>query len=97
MILIGIDHSYREEGLPGKPVESQSDDVDHFHPDYFGRGIVWQLPNYAAMEHGYKQAKRLFEMDNRVIVDCTVEGKLDIFPKEDFRAFIESSKARSKN
>lgn len=53
VILIGIDHSYAFEGQPGVPVVSNGNDFNHFSPDYFGKGTVWQLPNYKAMEFGY--------------------------------------------
>ena len=97
VILIGVDHSYREKGVPGQPVRSQKDDVDHFHPEYFGRGAVWQLPNYLAMEDGYRNAKRLFETEGRRVIDCTLDGKLEVFEKAEISAYLARSEYAPKH
>lgn len=81
VILIGVDHTYERRGDPGKPVVSEKDDRDHFSPRYFGKGVVWQLPNYAAMEEGYTRARRLFEESGRIIVNATVGGNLEVFDR----------------
>jgi hypothetical protein len=91
VILIGVDHSYNINGQSGLPVTSKGDDQNHFSKEYFGKGTVWQLPNFQAMELGYKKNRELFEMDNRVIVDATVGGKLNIFPKVIFSDYINQS------
>lgn len=80
-ILIGVDHSYSESGTPNKVVRSDHKDRDHFSGAYFGAGVVWQLPDLAAMERGYRMAKELYESDGRQIVDATINGKLHVFPK----------------
>ena len=91
VVLIGMDHNFSVTGEGGKAVTSQGADADHFSPNYFGKGILWQLPNYALMEHGYTVAKKLFEKDNRKIVDATVNGKLEVFPKVIFEDFLANS------
>lgn len=43
--LIGVDHSFKTKGDPHKLVKSETADPNHFHPNYFGKGIKWQLPD----------------------------------------------------
>jgi hypothetical protein len=89
VILIGVDHSFADKGPPNVTVESKGDDPNHFHPDYFGKGFRWQLPDLELCEHAYGLARRAFEEDGRRIVDATVGGKLDIFPKVGFTSLFE--------
>ncbi len=96
VILIGVDHSYSQKGKPGKAIVSSKEDVDHFSPAYFGKGITWQLPNYINMEIGYMKNKLLFEKKDRQIVDATKDGNLQIFPKVIFKHYLQNSKYRNK-
>lgn len=82
-ILIGVDHNYLDSGTPNEVVRAKTDDRNHFSKDYFGKGVVWQLPDLAAMERGYVYVKRLFEKHGRQVVDATLDGKLHVFPKAD--------------
>lgn len=88
IILIGVDHSFQEKGISNKPVMADKNDVDHFSPDYFGKGVVWQLPDYQQNEWAYSMAKEAFENEGREIVDATLDGKLQVFPKVDFTALF---------
>ncbi|MFC1583471.1 6-hydroxymethylpterin diphosphokinase MptE-like protein [Candidatus Neomarinimicrobiota bacterium] len=89
VILIGVDHSFKEQGVSNQPIASQQDDINHFHPDYFGKGTVWQLPDYQQTEWAYSMAKEVFEHDGRQIVDATVDGKLQVFPKVDLSTLLQ--------
>ncbi|HEX2698236.1 MAG TPA: 6-hydroxymethylpterin diphosphokinase MptE-like protein, partial [Anaerolineales bacterium] len=91
VILIGVDHSYAQKGTPGLTIVSQEGDRNHFSKDYFGKGITWQLPDYQAMEEGYRMAKGLFEKNGRKIVDGTPGGHLEIFQKVNFYDFLQNS------
>ncbi len=85
IILIGVDHSFSTEGVPNKTVMGDENmDKNHFHPDYFPKGVKWQLPDLIRSEIAYSLAKRAFEGDHRKIWDATVGGKLSVFPKVDF-------------
>jgi hypothetical protein len=84
VILIGVDHSFTTQGPAHKEVVSEGSDPDHFDPNYFGKGFRWQLPDLAQSEKGYAELKKMFEEDNRRILDATVNGKLNVFPKVDF-------------
>ena len=89
VILIGVDHSFVDQGLPNRTVESTGPDQSHFDPEYFGEGFRWQLPDLETSETAYRLARDAFEEDGRRILDATVGGKLDIFPKVDFTSLFE--------
>jgi hypothetical protein len=90
VVLIGVDHSFSTRGSPNVTVVSAGNDRDHFSSDYFGRGFRWQLPDLAASERAYGLAKTAFERDGRRVVDATVGGKLDVFPKVDYESLFRS-------
>jgi GT2 family glycosyltransferase/glycosyltransferase involved in cell wall biosynthesis len=92
VILIGVDHHFTTQGDPNKEVISQGDDPNHFHPDYFGKGIRWHLPDLERSEGSYRMAKEAFEKDGRKILDATVGGKLTIFTKVDYLQLFCTSK-----
>lgn len=86
--LIGVDHSFSTKGTPHSIVESEQEDKNHFHPDYFGKGFRWQLPDLKRSEEAFKLARQIFTSDGRMIFDATVNGNLDVFPKIDYRSVI---------
>lgn len=81
VILVGVDHRFAISGQPNQLVVSEGPDSSHFDPNYFGKGVKWQLPDYETMETAYRQAKKAFESSGRKIVDATVGGALTVFPK----------------
>lgn len=90
VILIGVDHYFATQGTPNQEVVSHGADPNHFHPDYFGRGVRWHLPDLERSERSYRLAKQVFEADGRRIIDATVDGKLTLFPKVDYRRCFSS-------
>jgi len=87
--LVGIDHSYQrpspDDKVEGIVITSQSADVNHFHPDYFGPGYRWHDPRVDRMERGYVEARRFFTEHGGVIYNATVGGKLEVFPRVDYK------------
>lgn len=83
-ILIGVDHNFSTKGEPNKTIISEGDDPNHFHPKYFGKGFKWQLPDLDTSEVGYIMARNVYENAGRQVVDATIGGKLNIFPKADY-------------
>jgi hypothetical protein len=71
-------------------VTSSGADPNHFDPNYFGKGFRWQLPDLQTSELAYRLAREAFESDRRRIIDCTVDGKLDVFPKADLLDVIRA-------
>jgi hypothetical protein len=90
IILIGVDHSFNTKGAANMTVISKGKDLNHFTPDYFKEGCRWQLPDLQTSELGYGLAKKVFEEDDRKIVDATLGGKLEVFPKLHFENIFES-------
>jgi hypothetical protein len=88
VILIGVDHSFSTQGEPHKTILSERNDTDHFDPQYFGKGVRWQLPDLETSEIAYRLANQAFREENRQIVDATIGGKLDIFPKVDYETLF---------
>ena len=87
-ILIGVDHSYEAKGRPHATVVSQGDDRDHFNPHYFGKGFRWNLPDLETSELAYRIAKHVYERGDREIVDATLDGCLQVFPKVDYHTLF---------
>lgn len=81
VVLVGVDHRFASKGPANKLVVSTEPDKSHFDPRYFGPGFKWQLPDLETSEIAYKLARRKFEANGRRIVDATVGGALEIFPK----------------
>jgi len=90
--LVGIDHSYRLPSpteVEGNVIISQSADVNHFHPDYFGPGYRWHDPRVDRMELAYLETRRFFEEHGGMIYNATVGGKLEVFPRVKLEDVIE--------
>jgi hypothetical protein len=89
VVLIGLDHNFAEKGVPNVTKTRQTDrDESHCHPDYFPKGVKWQLPDLYRSELAYALAREAFEADGRRIVDATVEGHCNVFPKVAFSGLI---------
>lgn len=82
IILVGLDHSFVEKGTPGKTeTREAAADQSHMHPEYFPKGIKWQLPDLVRSEHAYAIANRYFTDRGGRIIDATVGGHCEIFQK----------------
>jgi hypothetical protein len=82
IILIGLDHNYAEKGQPSQTETRTADeDRSHFHPQYFPKGVKWQLPDLLRSEIDFTLARRAFEADGRRILDATIDGRCPVFEK----------------
>lgn len=81
VILFGVDHSFKAEGPKQAIRKMEGPDPNHFDPNYFAKGTHWGLPNLELSELAYRAAKHAFETDGRRIVDATIGGKLEVYPK----------------
>jgi hypothetical protein len=82
VLLIGMDFNYEKVGseiIKGHKLISQEDDINHFHPEYFGKGKTWHDPKIHNVYKSYELAKLIYEQNGREIVNCTVGGKLELF------------------
>lgn len=89
--LIGVDADYeipKDAKLAGdgrvKELDMTSDDPNHFHPDYFGKGKRWHEPNVDIMLQAYEEARRACDARGIKIVNATAGGKLEVFPRTDY-------------
>lgn len=92
VFLIGMDFSYalpESTKVEGCNYTSQEDDVNHFHPDYFGKGKKWHDPKLERVLQNYEKCKEEFEADGRKIYNATVGGKLEVFERKDFNKFFK--------
>ncbi len=84
VILVGVDHSFQTQGNPNRVVVSEGNDPNHFSTSYFGKGFHWQLPDLTNSERAYLLANQVYQKSGRSIVDATIGGKLNVFPKVDY-------------
>ncbi|SDG70601.1 6-hydroxymethylpterin diphosphokinase MptE-like protein [Mucilaginibacter sp. P25] len=83
--LVGKDHSYNTTVKPTNAIVSDGHDLNHFSPKYYRPGQIWDAPDYHSEELAYKLARKVFEQSGRKIQDASVDGKLDVFEKVDFK------------
>ncbi len=88
VVLIGIDHDFKKKGIPHTLIVSDGDDADHFDIQYFPKGFRWQLPDLRTSEYAYTLARDAYRADGRQVLDATIGGKLNIFPKVDFNSLF---------
>src|SRR5947207_6336311 len=88
VILAGVYHSYQFSGNPHAEVVSGGDDPNHFASNYFGKGFRWHLPDLEGSELSYRAANFMFRQSGREILDATVEGKLQVFPKVEYQSLF---------
>jgi hypothetical protein len=89
--LIGMDFSYtipESAMVEGLEIESTEDDINHFHPDYFGVGKKWHDPQLEKVLLSYKQAKLMYEAAGRNITNATKGGNLNIFNRIDYNSLF---------
>ena len=81
-VMIGFDHYYRQQSgvTEGEIILSNAKDANHFDPAYF-MGKKWQAADVNKMEEMYLLAKDAFAEDGREIVNATIGGALEIFPR----------------
>ena len=88
--LVGCDHNFATKGPANKIVTSGDTDSNHFDPNYFARGVKWELPDLVQSEMSYLMARQVFETLGGRIVNCTEGGSLEIFPRMSLTDFLSS-------
>jgi len=92
--LIGVDHSYNvpsninHNGDYGKVIMSTNHDINHFHPDYFGKGYRWHNPRTDIMEKAYISAKKFGDSHGMRIFNATRGGNLEVFPRVAYEQIV---------
>lgn len=90
--LIGFDHNYQvPDDVKDYVITSQGDDVNHIHPDYFGKGYRWHDPNLERMEQSYSEARRFLDARGIPVRNATVGGHLEVFERIDYPTLFRSN------
>jgi len=87
VLLVGVDHYFKTKGKKNAEVTSTGKDPNHFSPNYFGKGVKWNLPDLENSERAYKIANRIYQKDGRTIHNLTTKTALEVFPREDWHAW----------
>ena len=88
VIIIGMDHDFKYQGGPNESRIMRGADPNHFSPDYFADGQAWDNPDLIHSEESYRIARQVFESDGRQIIDATLDGKCQIFPKAHYKTLF---------
>lgn len=98
--LIGVDASYdipkdvnTGTGYGVGVLDMQSDDPNHFDPDYFGKGFRWHDPQVDKMVEAYAEAKKTLQGSGQTIYNATIGGKLELFERRDFHSLFPQARA----
>ena len=83
VFIIGVDHSFKQSGNSNETQVYEGDDQNHFDPNYF-KGQKWQLADVYGSECSFHLANYHYKKANRLILDATIGGKLDVFKKIDY-------------
>lgn len=98
--LIGMDFSYQireTDEVCGATLVSNEDDINHFHPDYFGKGKKWHDPKVHNVARSYEFAKECFEKNGRYIYNATIGGQLEIFERVDYETLFNRDNIKTDN
>jgi len=94
--LVGVDFDYeipkdvkKNGGYGVEVLDMEQDDPNHFEPDYFGKGFRWHDPQVEKMGEAYVEAKRVCDRRGVKILNATIGGKLEIFPRADYDALFK--------
>ena len=98
--LIGVDADYNlpkdlntSDSYSVGVLDMKSDDVNHFHPDYFGKGFRWHDPQVEKMIEAYGEARRVADESGRRIYNATVGGKLEVFERRSFKSLFPNARS----
>ncbi len=82
--LIGVDLSYNVPKTviaDGSKLTSTEDDVNHFHPAYFGKGKRWHVPHPERMGRCFERAAEILGKKGVRLINATDGGNLNAIPR----------------
>jgi len=88
--LVGCDHTFAVKGPANMEVKSGSSDASHFDPNYFAKGVQWNLPDLAASEYFYDMAGRFYHAYQGRVINATGGGKLEVFQRMPLKEWLAS-------
>ncbi|MFQ5864010.1 MAG: 6-hydroxymethylpterin diphosphokinase MptE-like protein [bacterium] len=88
--LVGIDLDYKiPDHATDTVIVSQEQDLNHFHPDYFGPGKRWHQPMVNRMQHSFDHAYKFLKSEGRQLFNATVGGNLKNIPRVSYNSIFE--------
>jgi hypothetical protein len=99
IVLIGVDASYkvhnveRSDSYGTGVLTSKEADSNHFDPRYFGKGFRWHDPNVHTMLQAYRKAREHARDRGIRIVNATIGGQLEVFPRVDYHQLFPAERA----
>ena len=87
--LLGVKHEYTFTGSPNQLLNAKGPDLNHFAPDYFTDGMIWNAPDLERSENAYRIAHQVYSDAGRGIINLTPGTKLEVFPKGDYLSWLE--------
>jgi hypothetical protein len=90
--MIGFDHDYKvPPNLKSHIIHSDADDVNHIHPDYFGKGYRWHDPMVERMERSYIVARGFLDARGVRIYNATAGGRLEVFERVSYDEIVRAT------
>lgn len=97
--LVGVDHHYeiptdvkQQDSYGTQILDMSSHDPNHFHPEYFGKGRRWHDPQVEKTTQAFTEALRVTRARGVQILNATIGGKLEVFPRVDYYSLFDPSK-----
>ena len=94
--LIGVDADYKipekvknDQAYDTSVLDMDTDDPNHFHPDYFGKGYRWHDPQVPKMIEAYTEARKVCDANGISIYNATIGGKLEVFERTDYLSLFQ--------
>jgi len=95
--LVGVDMDYKDHKTVIKHdqrnwTSTSDDDPNHFDPRYFGKGREYHYPRLVEnMLPSMQRAKEIADTLGIQVLNASVGGSLEIFPRVDFRTLFNQS------
>jgi hypothetical protein len=97
--LIGMDFDYiipKSHKRIGDVLLSDTNDPNHFHKDYFGKGKTWKDPKLDRVLMNYRMANLVYSGVGRRIFNATKGGKLELFERADYDSLFSESRSTTR-
>ena len=75
-------------------ISTENDDINHFDPRYFSGGRKYHIPRMEETLEKFIEAKIFCDRNGVKVYNATVGGKLDAFPRINFRSLFDISESR---
>jgi len=87
VLLVGVDHRFKFDGAPNMRQFMQSDDPNHFSPEYF-KDKFWHTPDLERSNEAYLMAEDAFRADSRIIINLTTNSGTSVFERQELRSWL---------